>query len=563
MLARIVDLERYQKLHGKADDKRRALKSELEGITNQLSGIKEVSEDEYAEVEARIVEVEATRTATQERIDGFNALELRARRWTDTQGKLTGVRTKLADAEKLLGTALAIEKDHTRLRELRDVLPAVNTIVTERGRMGESERKSEKLAKDREDTADRRRKTENALSQGRTKLGNLKKTQSEDEANKAKLETRLRELAGVLEKVKQVEDAEAEVSRLEAELKPLPADPDAAVRKLQGEQERLALLAQHVALLERLHQDRSELTKAVAGEKAARADEARLKADGLKAKEGFTKLEADAKAAREDRAAKDQAAAEARALARQARELADEFTTMSGQTKCRACGQPLTPGHFADEKKTREANAKAADAKLKALTDAALKAATREERADREGGGRPRPPREDARRVQGRRGGREAGDRRHQAAHRFVPADVLRAARRVQGEGRPARAGRLGDEPLPRPPRHHRTVRARRTASTPSSASSAPPRSRRTRPARFRRNSTPPATASPARRPAFPAATRPRSARSTRPSRARRRASSAPSRPGGRRSLRPRPRTTASSGRCPRLIATWSRSRGS
>src|SRR6185369_15986509 len=41
VLARIVDLERYQKLHGKADDKRRALKSELEGITNQLSGIKE------------------------------------------------------------------------------------------------------------------------------------------------------------------------------------------------------------------------------------------------------------------------------------------------------------------------------------------------------------------------------------------------------------------------------------------------------------------------------------------------------------------------------------------
>ncbi len=378
VLARIVDLERYQKLHGKADDKRRSLKSELEGITNQLSGITEVSEDEYAEVEGRIVTAEAARTVTQERIDGFNALELRARRWTDTQSKLTGVRNKLADAEKLLGTALAIEKDHTRLRELRDVLPAVNTIVTERGRVGESERKTERFTKDRESAADRRRQTENALSLGRKKLGNLKKTQGEDEANKATLETRLRELAGVLEKVKQVEDAEAEVSRLEAELKPLPADPDVAVRKLQSEQERLALLAQHVAVLDRLHTDRSELTKAVAGEKTARADEAKLKADGVKAKEEFTKLEADAKAAREDRAAKDQAAAESRALARQARELADEFTTMSGQTKCRACGQPLTPSHFADEKKTRESNAKATDAKLKALTDSAAKAATRE-----------------------------------------------------------------------------------------------------------------------------------------------------------------------------------------
>ncbi len=168
------------------------------------------------------------------------------------------------------------------------MLPAVNTIVTERGRVGESERKTERLTKEREEVADTRRKTENTLSQGRKKLTALKKTLGEDEAKKALLETRLRELAGVLEKVKQVEDADAEVSRLDEELQPFPADPDAAVRKLQSEQERLALLAQHVALLERLHQDRSELTKAVAVEKQSRADEAKLKAEGVKAKEEFT-----------------------------------------------------------------------------------------------------------------------------------------------------------------------------------------------------------------------------------------------------------------------------------
>ncbi|MBP3955111.1 SMC family ATPase [Gemmata sp. G18] len=374
VLARIVDLERYQKLHGKADDKRRALKSELEGITNQLLGVKDVSPEEYAEVEGHIAVVEEARTNAQTRIDHLNALELRARRWTDTQAKLAGVKLKLADAEKLLGTAIAIEKDYTRLRELRDVLPAVNTIVTERGRMSASERNTERLTKEREEVADNRRKMENVLSQGRKKLTSLKKTQSEDEAKKALLETRLRELAGILEKVKQVEDAESEVSRLEAELQPFPADPESAVRKFQTEHERLALLAQHVALLERLHQDRSELTKAVTTEKQARADEAKLKSDGVKAKEEFTRLEVDAKAAREDRAAKDQLMAETRALARQARELADEFKTMTGQTKCRACGQKLTPEHFADEKKTREANAKKSDEKLKTLTAEAEKA---------------------------------------------------------------------------------------------------------------------------------------------------------------------------------------------
>jgi exonuclease SbcC len=390
VLARIVDLERYQKLHGKADDKRRTLKSELEGIGNQLSGIKEVGDEEYAEVEARIAAAENARDATQKRIDALNTLELRARRWADTQNKLAGVQQKLADAEKLLGTALAIEKDHTRLLELRDVLPAVNTIVTERARIGESERNTERLTKDRETAAERRSRTEHALDQGRKKLAALKKTQGEDEVKKAQLETRLRELAGILEKVRQVEDAESEVKRLDDELALLPKNPDAQVKQLQEEQEQLVVLAQNIAVLERLHQDRSELTKVVAAEKSAKAEEVKLKADGIRAKDDFTALEAKAKAAREDRAARDQAAAEARALTRQARELADEFKTMTGQTKCRACGQKLTPEHFRSEKTQRETDAAAAEKRLKELTEAATRAAGLEaelsakEAADRE-----------------------------------------------------------------------------------------------------------------------------------------------------------------------------------
>jgi exonuclease SbcC len=390
VLARIVDLERYQKLHGKADDRRRELKARLEGIENQLSGIREITDEELTAAGLRIEQAEQVRAEVGKRIDALVSLELQAREWDAAQKKLSGARDKLAKAEGVLASAVAIEKEYARLRELRDVLPAVGTIVTERGRIGESERKTEKLTKQREERADDRRKTENDLGQARKKLADLKKTLSEDETRQAALNTRLRELAAILEKVKQVEDAGREVKQLEEELKPLPADADASARKLQHEQERLALLAQHVALLERLHQDRSELTKVVAGEKNARAEEAKLKAEGIAAKDDFTKLEGKARAAREDRAAKDQAAAEARALAKQARELADEFKQLSGEKTCRACGQPLTPQHFEAEKKKREADAKAAEAKLKTLTDAAAKARkleedlTEQEVADRE-----------------------------------------------------------------------------------------------------------------------------------------------------------------------------------
>ena len=98
------------------------------------------------------------------------------------------------EAEAVLGHAVAIEKEYTRLRELRDVLPAVGVIVTERGRVNESERKSERLTKEREEKADARRVTEHALDQVRKKVAALKKTLGEDEAKRDRLSARLQEL---------------------------------------------------------------------------------------------------------------------------------------------------------------------------------------------------------------------------------------------------------------------------------------------------------------------------------------------------------------------------------
>jgi exonuclease SbcC len=379
VLARIVDLERYQKLHGRADDRRRDLKGRLEALSNQLSGVREVTDDELAAAAGRIAEAEAATAAAREQIDTLVALESHARRWDEARRKLDHLRGKLAAHEAVLGHAVAIEKDHARLRELRDVLPAVGTIVTERGRIGESERKTEQLTRQQGERADDRRRVENALGQSRKTREHLKKTLAEDETKQAGLNARLRELSGVLEKVKHAEDAEAEVARLDAELKPFPKDPEEAARKLQAEAERLALLAQHVALLDRLHQDRSELTKAVAAERQAKADEGRLKADGLRAKEEFTALEGRAKAARDDRAAKDQEAASAKALALHAKQLADEFKQLTGENACRSCGQPLTPAHFETEKKRRDLDAKAADRKATDLATAASKARAAED----------------------------------------------------------------------------------------------------------------------------------------------------------------------------------------
>jgi exonuclease SbcC len=368
VLARIVDLERYQKLHSKADEKRKELKNALENITNQIAGIKLVTDEEYAKAEAHIADVERVRAETQQRIDVLQAAELQSLRWADAVAAHETARDKLVHNEALLSHAVAIEKDHARLRELHDVFPAATTIVTERSRIANSNTTTETLGKERAAKAESRRQTDHTLVQSRGKRDGLKKSLAEDEANQTKLNADLRELSGTLEKVRQVEEADAEVKRLTAELKRFPADIDVQIGTHEEELARLNGIAPAVPLLERLWQDRTELVQAGHREASARAESDKLLEAGKHAKDQHEKLTADLSAASIAREAAGNAASEARALAQRAKELAEEFKKLSGEKNCAACGQELTPEHFQLEKKRRDLDAKVNERKLADLT---------------------------------------------------------------------------------------------------------------------------------------------------------------------------------------------------
>lgn len=374
VLARIVDLERYQKLHAAADEKRKVSKNLLESLSAQLEGIKVVSDEEYAAAETAIAEAERIRNETQERIDRLQEAELQSLRWADAVTAYETASDKLTHNEALMSHAVAIEKDYARFRELHDVFPAVTIIVTERSRIAQSLATSETIAKERTAKTDARNQTEHALQQAKTKRDGLKKTLAEDETKQTKLNADLRELAAVLEKVRHAEEAEAEVKRLAAEWKRYPADLDVQIGKHEAELQRLSVLAPAVPLLERLRTERTDLVQAAYKAAAAKAEEDKLLAEGHAAKEAHEKLQAELAAASAAREAAAATASEVRGLAQQAKELAEKFNKLSGEKNCAACGQELTAEHFQKEKKRRDREAKAAEAKLAELTKQAAQA---------------------------------------------------------------------------------------------------------------------------------------------------------------------------------------------
>jgi DNA repair exonuclease SbcCD ATPase subunit len=76
VLAGIVDLQRYQRLHAKADEARRELKAEAEALEAKLSGIPEVSEAALAEAEERVRAAQQALHEAQEEVRRLQAYAL-------------------------------------------------------------------------------------------------------------------------------------------------------------------------------------------------------------------------------------------------------------------------------------------------------------------------------------------------------------------------------------------------------------------------------------------------------------------------------------------------------
>jgi exonuclease SbcC len=378
VLAGIVDLERYQRLHEKANARKLELKSKLDTLNAQAEGVPDVSDLEFASAIVKIEECEEARATAQKAIDDAQELERQAGRWADAEARLAAAKQKLAQAEAILGEAVKIERDHARLSELQAVLPAVSAVVTVRGQMNESMRRVDQLAKEKDDATERKRKAEAALDHAKRQRTQQAKQLCENETMCEEASKRLRELAVLLNTVRMVESEETKQKQLREELKALPQDPEADVSAAKAEEAKLLALDRVLPILERVQTERHELTQAIRKETESKKQRDQIAQAGkdAKAEEEMRKMEL--RLARDAKMKADGEAAVAKMLAEQATAAVAEFNTLSGAKSCKACGQPLTPTHFKEEKAKREDELKKAEQQLKKSQAEAKSAAERE-----------------------------------------------------------------------------------------------------------------------------------------------------------------------------------------
>ncbi|HEX3152780.1 MAG TPA: SMC family ATPase [Gemmataceae bacterium] len=368
VLAGIVDLERYQKLHEKADAQRKTFKVELESVRSREAGIPDVSDFELLAAENKIDDAEQERaTATQE-VERLQALEFQVQKWVELQSRRAGLKKRWESAQELIKESAAIETAFARLRDLRDVIPHILIIQEKQQAAAESTRATGQLQKLRTQHEEERTAVEAALDVAKRKREEHRKSLMQEEQKLEDVGLRMRELSGQLSQLQLFEEQTAKLVEIENALAQLPSDPVAIVRQAQDAYDRCVELDKVAPLFDRFAAARIELREATQRGVDLKLAEQKTREAGEQAKRQHTEAKAKLEAATQARRQADESATEARTYWKNAKNAADEFGTLEGAKVCRACGQALTPAHWEDERAKRNQELEAAtDQNKKAL----------------------------------------------------------------------------------------------------------------------------------------------------------------------------------------------------
>jgi DNA repair exonuclease SbcCD ATPase subunit len=363
VLAGIVDLGRYEQLHERADSRRKELDGQLKALSHRLGVTPAVEPLELAAAGEAVLRAEEARNAATEDVDRLKELELRAKAWQDLQGRAQQARARHDEARLLLGQAEAIAEATARLRELREVLPHIRTVVEQRATIYTAEQRAKELGTTRQRKKDEWHERDNALKQARDKRETLRKLIAADEEQHRTIVNMLRQSTARMEKLKEYERHDADLQRALQELAGLPEDVEADKAKAREAVQAVEAVAAVVPLLERFHGHRAELALTTGRARTACERKQAVETRGKEcaaATEALRPKLAEATKALEEANVR---SAEAGTLLKAARDSLRDLVQVDGAKVCRHCGQPLTAAHVKEEQKRRKAAVAAADDK--------------------------------------------------------------------------------------------------------------------------------------------------------------------------------------------------------
>ena len=354
VLKHVVDLERYDRLYQSAEDQCKSVRTQWDLLRRQLESLPPVPDEQLEQSEQTLRHVQQKLQDCKDHLGQLYRLHGESLRWTELCQQLQDCHQRLDQIQRLCRDASTIEQKYRRWSELRLALPVVETIVTTRQNILESQNRAthirqslEKIQAELVALQDEHRRLQEQYS-------NHRKSWEQDRSRRETLQRRLRELGPLVALLDQWTQAQELVRKLQKELESYPPDLEEQCHRVETEVEQLSRDKEDYSHLEQLHRQQSRLCQTFTQWQQAQEQEQKLLHEGQQAREHLQGLEYQRDQARHIHEAAQKRLAQTQTLEEQARLRLEELRNLRGAATCSVCGQALTPEHYAAEERRRQ-----------------------------------------------------------------------------------------------------------------------------------------------------------------------------------------------------------------
>jgi DNA repair protein SbcC/Rad50 len=365
VLADIVDLERYVRLHARVDEARKKFKATGELLRNQLAGVPEIPPAEFDAAKNRRMEAEGQCKRIAEVLDRLRTTEVAAHRWAALQQRNRDLQNRRARADKLLAYAPAIECDLRRLQELRAIIPRAEKAMSARRGLEASRRAIDEWDAQLRQITEQVAGIGTTIDQTRRKRDALNQELERNEGTRAKLTEEMPGLAAAVARLDLLQTQQRELLRAEEKLQSLPTDLAQRLAMAMGAVDELNALERALPMLTRLQEARRDLVARLQDSTDTAWRLQSVMAGGEQLKSELARLEPllFERSISVERA--QEATTASRTLGRQAETQLESFRNLDDAKLCSLCGQPLTPEHREHELQKRTEEVAAASRKIR------------------------------------------------------------------------------------------------------------------------------------------------------------------------------------------------------
>lgn len=350
MLTQLVSLSAYVCLCEQADERRKRMEQEAAVYQGHLQRIAPVDDTQLVSLSTQIEQANISIQEILARLGRLSALKVNAERWNQWRSDYTLVEQALRGFHTILDQAEQIEYRAKRLSTLQQVLPSLQLIAVKRKELAEKERYITQYREDlccwKENQA--RARIERESAQARRDERARQHEQVGQDRDRA--QASLNDLQEDVNKLHQLASIRTQIAEFRQLLSSFPKDLEQQHAVLQQEVEDLKELQVAFPWLEQFIEAHTTWQRASLAYRETQGDAEALTTQTILKQNEKRVAEDHLQALQQEALQAQQYLTECNTLLTVAKKKLHDFQEVDGQTKCRYCGQTLTPEHLDDER---------------------------------------------------------------------------------------------------------------------------------------------------------------------------------------------------------------------